>query len=226
MTTAFFRTLILYFILMLGLRLMGKRQIGELEPSELVLTLIISDLAAVPMQDFGIPLLTGIIPILTLLCITMLLSVLTMHSVKFRALVCGRPSIIVENGKLHQREMKKNRFTIDELMEELRMKGVTDLSTVKYAILETNGQVSVLPYANQLPATAEQLNVTPDDVGLPIVVVNDGRVLDHNLRTRGLDRTWLDKQLKAYKLHDPREVFLLTVDEQNRVYLVEKEALR
>ena len=226
MTTAFFRTLILYFILMIGLRLMGKRQIGELEPSELVLTLIISDLASVPMQDFGIPLLTGIIPILTLLCITMLLSVLTMHSVKFRALVCGRPSIIVENGKLHQREMKKNRFTIDELMEELRMKGVTDLSTVKYAILETNGQVSVLPYANQLPATAEQLNVTPDDVGLPIVVVNDGRVLDHNLRTRGLDRTWLDKQLKAYKLHDPREVFLLTVDEQNRVYLVEKEALR
>ena len=106
------------------------------------------------------------------------------------------------------------------------MKGVTDLSTVKYAILETNGQVSVLPYANQLPATAEQMNVTPDDVGLPLVIVNDGRVLDHNLRTRGLDHAWLDRQLKAHKLHNPRQVFLLTVDEQNRVYLVEKEALQ
>ena len=133
---------------------------------------------------------------------------------------------IIKNGKLKQAEMKKNRFTIDELMEELRMKGVTDLSTVKYAILETNGQVSVLPYANQLPATAEQMNVTPDDVGLPLVIVNDGRVLDHNLRTRGLDHAWLDKQLKAHKLHNPRQVFLLTVDEQNRVYLVEKEALQ
>ena len=179
MVIAFLRTIILYLLIIAGIRLMGKRQVGELEPSELVLALIIADLAAVPMQDFGIPLLTGIIPILTLLCITMLLSVLTMHSVKFRALVCGRPSIIVENGRLHQREMKKNRFTIDELMEELRMKGVTDLSTVKYAILETNGQVSVLPYANQLPATAEQMNVTPDDVGLPLVIVNDGPQPSH-----------------------------------------------
>ena len=161
MVIAFLRTVILYLLIIAGIRLMGKRQVGELEPSELVLALIIADLAAVPMQDFGIPLLTGIIPILTLLCITMALSVLTMKNVKFRAIVCGRPSIIVENGTLHQREMQKNRFTVDELMEELRMKGITDLSTVKYAILETNGRLSVLPYANQLPVTAEQMNVTP-----------------------------------------------------------------
>ena len=176
MVIAFLRTVILYLLIIAGIRLMGKRQVGELEPSELVLALIIADLAAVPMQDFGIPLLTGIIPILTLLCITMALSVLTMKNVKFRAIVCGRPSIIVENGTLHQREMQKNRFTVDELMEELRMKGITDLSTVKYAILETNGRLSVLPYANQLPVTAEQMNVTPEDVGLPVVVINDGRV--------------------------------------------------
>ena len=226
MVIAFVRTIILYLLIIVGIRLMGKRQVGELEPSELVLALIIADLAAVPMQDFGIPLLTGIIPILTLLCITMILSVLTMRSVKFRAIVCGRPSIIVENGKLHQREMQKNRFTVDELMEELRMKGVTDLSTVKYAILETNGQISVLPYANQLPVTAQQMNLTPDDIGLPLVVINDGRVLDHNLRIRGLDRIWLDKQLKDHKIHRPQDVFLLTVDEQNRVYLIEKEALK
>ena len=127
---------------------MGKRQVGELEPSELVLSLIIADLASVPMQDYGIPLLTGVVPILTLLSLTMILSVLTMKSVRFRALLCGRPSIVIQNGSLDQREMARNRLTLDELLEELRGKGYTDLSAVKYAILETNGQLSVLPYAN------------------------------------------------------------------------------
>ena len=223
MVIAFIRTIILYLLIIVCIRLMGKRQVGELEPSELVLALIIADLAAVPMQDFGIPLLTGIIPIFTLLSVTMIISVLTMKSVRFRALLCGRPSIIVENGKVHQREMKKNRFTVDELMEELRMKGITDLSTVKYAILETNGQISVLPYANQLPVTAEQMNVTPEDVGLPLVIINDGRVLDHNLKTRGLNREWLHKQLDERHVRHTEDIYLLTVDEQNRVYFVVKE---
>ena len=137
------RTVILYLLIIAGVRLMGKRQVGELEPSELVLDLLIADLAAVPMQDFGIPLLSGILPIFTLLCVTMMLSVLTMKSIRFRAIICGRPSIIIENGQINQREMRKNRFTVDELNEELRGQGVTDFSTVKYAILETNGRVSV-----------------------------------------------------------------------------------
>ena len=223
MVIAFLRTIILYLLIIAGVRLMGKRQVGELEPSELVLALIIADLAAVPMQDFGIPLLTGIIPILTLLCITMILSVLTMKSVRFRAIICGRPSIIVENGRLVQREMRRNRFTVDELMEELRMKGVTDLSKVKYAILETNGQISVLPYANQLPATAEQMGLAPEEPGLPVVLIDDGRVLDHNLKLRGLDRAWLDRQLKKQGVRRSEDVFLLTLDEQNRTYFVPKE---
>lgn len=223
MVIAFLRTIILYLLIIAGIRLMGKRQVGELEPSELVLALIIADLAAVPMQDFGIPLLSGIVPILTLLCITMIISVLSMKSVKFRAVICGRPSIIVENGRLHQREMKKNRFTVDELMEELRMKGITDISTVKYAILETNGQISVLPYANQLPVTAEQMSVFPDEQGLPIVIINDGRVLDHNLKTRGLDEKWLEKRLREHQVRSPRDVYLLTVDEQGRVYFAGKD---
>ena len=224
MVIAFLRTIILYLLIIAGVRLMGKRQVGELEPSELVLALIIADLAAVPMQDFGIPLLTGIIPILTLLCITMILSVLTMKSVRFRAIICGRPSIIVENGRLVQREMRRNRFTVDELMEELRMKGVTALSKVKYAILETNGQISVLPYANQLPATAEQMGLAPEEPGLPVVLIDDGRVLDHNLKLRGLDRAWLDRQLKKQGVRSSEDVFLLTLDEQNRTYFVPKEA--
>ena len=224
MVIAFLRTIILYAFIIIGIRLMGKRQVGELEPSELVLALLISDLAAVPMQDFGIPLLTGLIPILTLLCLTMALSVLTMKSVRFRAVLCGRPSVIVENGKLRQREMQKNRFTLDELMEELRMKGITDLSTVKYAILETNGQISVLPYAAQQPVTAQQMGLNPQDPGLPMVLINNGRVIDRALRSRGLNEEWLEKQLHQHHVSRTEDVFLLTVDEENTVYLAKKEA--
>lgn len=223
MIIAFLRTIILYLLIIAGIRLMGKRQVGELEPSELVLALIIADLAAVPMQDFGIPLLSGIIPILTLLCITMIISVLTMRSVRFRAIICGRPSIIVEDGKILQKEMKRNRFTVDELMEELRMKGVTDISTVKYAILETNGQISILPRAADLPVTASQMGIETPEPGLPVVVINDGRVLDHNLAARGLNRAWLDRQLTAHKIKSAGDVFLLTVDGQNQVYLAAKD---
>ena len=130
---------------------MGKRQVGELEPSELVLSLIIADLAAVPMQDFGIPLLTGVIPILALLAMTMILSVLTMKSIRFRALLCGRPSVVIRRGEIDQREMRRNRLTVDELLEELRSRGYTDPQKVEYAILETSGQLSVLPRAAEKP---------------------------------------------------------------------------
>ena len=223
MVIAFVRTVILYLLIIAGIRLMGKRQVGELEPSELVLALIIADLAAVPMQDFGIPLLSGIIPILTLLSITMIISVLSMKSVKFRALLCGRPSIIVENGKLKQTEMKKNRFTVDELMEELRMKGITDISTVKYAILETNGQISVLPFADQKPPSAKDMGVTPEEAGLPLVIINDGRLLEHNLRLRGYEENWLEKQLTSHGDKRADQVYLLTADELGRVYFAPKE---
>lgn len=226
MVIAFVRTIILYLLIIVGVRLQGKRQVGELEPSELVLALIIADLAAVPMQDFGIPLLSGIIPILTLLCLTLLISMLSMKSVRFRALICGRPSIIVENGKLHQQEMSKNRFTVDELMEELRMKGITDISTVKYAILETNGQISVLPFSNQTPLRAKDMNIPVDEGGLPLVIVNDGRILDHNLKTRGYDHVWLEKQLKLHGAKKAEDIYLLTADEMGRVYCALKEEVK
>ena len=202
---------------------MGKRQVGELEPSELVLSLIIADLASVPMQDYGIPLLTGVVPILTLLSLTMILSVLTMKSVRFRALLCGRPSIVIQNGSLDQREMARNRLTLDELLEELRGKGYTDLSAVKYAILETNGQLSVLPYANQKPPAARDLKVTVSELGLPRVLVSDGRLMEHNLKLLGHDRPWLDKQLTQRGCRDLSSVFLLLADEADGIYLAKKE---
>ena len=224
MVTAFIRTILLYGILMVGLRLMGKRQIGELEPSELVLTLIISDLAAVPMQDFGIPLVNGVMPIITLFSLSMLLSFFSLKSVKFRDLVCGHPTILVQNGKVQQQAMAKNRFTVDELFEELRSQGLSDLASVKYAILETNGSVSILPYIKDSPVTPQVLQLSPqDDVTLPLVVINDGRVIQRSLEARGLDQDWLDKQLSKRNIPHPKYVFLLTVDETGTVVCVPKE---
>jgi uncharacterized membrane protein YcaP (DUF421 family) len=223
MFTGLARTVILYILIIAGIRLMGKRQVGELEPSELVLSLIIADLASVPMQDFGIPLLAGIIPILTLLSLTMIFSLLAMKSLKFRAMLCGQPSVVIRNGLVDQREMARNRLTVDELLEELRCKGYTDLSMVKYAILETNGQLSVLPYANQKPPTARQLKVPVEEGGLPLVVVSDGKLLEENLRVLGRDRNWLDKQLAQRDCRSLDLVFLMLVDQADGIYLVRKD---
>ena len=207
MITAFVRTIILYFLIVVGMRLMGKRQIGELEPSELVLTMMISDLAAVPMQDFGIPLLSGLLPILTLLALSLLLSQLSLRSLRLR-----------------EDAMRKNRFTIDELMEELREQGVTRIEDVKYAVLENSGQLTVFPWTAQQPPTAEQLGLgLEDDVTLPMVIINDGRVIHRNLTACGRDENWLRKQLSREKASSPREIFLLTLDEQGQVFCVRKE---
>lgn len=223
MFTTLVRTVILYLIIIAGIRLMGKRQVGELEPSELVLSLLIADLASVPMQDQGIPLLAGIIPILTLLSLAMIFSVATMKSITLRAILCGRPSVVIRSGKFDQEEMRRNRLTVDELLEELRIQGYTDLSVVKYAILETNGQLSVLPYANQKPPAARDMKVSVKEGGLPRVVVSDGRLLERNLKALGHDRPWLDKQLSQRGCRDLSRVFLLLVDEADAVYFAEKE---
>lgn len=222
MITAVIRTVILYLLIIVGIRLMGKRQIGQLEPSELVLSLLIADLAAVPMQDFGIPLLMGIIPILTLLCLSTILSVLTVKSIRFRALLCSRPSIVVQDGQILIKEMVKNRFTVDELMEELRVAGITDLSSVKYAVLETTGRISVLPKAEEKPVTVKDMKLPAQDNGLPVILISDGRILSQNLKIRNLTEAWLKKQLRQRDVQDIRHVFLMTVDEKGHIYLAEK----
>jgi len=213
---------VLYLLIIAGLRLLGKRQLGELEPSELTLALIIADLASVPMQDNGTPLLSGIVPILVLLCIATILSVLSARSIRFRSLLCGRPSIVVENGMVLEGELRKNRLTVDELMEELRIQGCPDFRDVKFAVLETNGVLSVIPYAAQAPVTAAQMGFTPDEPGLSIILISDGRVMGSNLKARGYGEAWLQKQLEHHGLHSPRQVFLLTADELGRTYCVPK----
>lgn len=227
MSTAFLRTVILYLMIMLGLRLTGKRQIGQLEPAELALTMMISDLATVPMQDFGIPLLAGVIPILTLLALSTLFSYCSLKSLRFRAFVCGTPAILIEDGRICQDVLRKNRFTLDELMEELRGQGVLDINTVKYAVLETSGHLSVLLRADRQPLTAQQIAAAvEDDVLLPTVVINDGRVMAENLRQAGRDENWLRQQLQKRKIKHPRDVFLLSVDEGGNVVCQLKEDAR
>ncbi|MBP1736747.1 MAG: hypothetical protein H6Q60_628 [Oscillospiraceae bacterium] len=223
MTIAIIRTIVLYLFIILGIRLLGKRQIGELEPTEFVFALIIADLAAVPMQDYGIPLLAGIVPIMTLLCLASVISVLNLKSVRLRNLLDGTPSILVENGKIRQREMTKNRCTVDELLEELRLKGYPDIGMVKYAIWETNGQLTVLPYAKEQPVPAKDLQLSPADPTLPRIIINDGQVLHQTLQKRGLDDVWLQKQLASSGVKSPKEVFLMTVDDNNQVYCSVKE---
>ena len=223
MITALLRTVILYFLIMTGLRLMGKRQIGELEPSELVLTMMISDLATVPMQDFGIPLLAGVIPILTLLSLSMLLSQLSLLSLRFRELMCGTPSILIRNGKLQQDAMRKNRYTLDELLEQLRGQGYVSVDEVRWAVLENSGQLSILPWARQRPPTAEELGLTPEEDELPFILINDGRIVRRNLAHSGRNEAWLQKELRRTG-HSAGEIFLLTVDGSGKVLCIPKEA--
>ena len=224
MMTAFFRTVILYILIMGGLRLLGKRQIGELEPSELVLTMMLSDLATVPMQDFGIPLLAGVIPICTLLALSLLMSQLSLQSLRFREMVCGRPSVLIREGVIQQKTMRENRYTLDELLEELREQGYGDLREVKYAILENSGQLSILPWAKYAPVTAEQLGLeVREESSLPTILINDGQVLPKKLQQLGKDAAWLTHALRAQGFSSPKDVFLCSIDEAGSITCIKKE---
>lgn len=220
------RTMILYLLIIAGLRLLGKRQLGELEPTELTLTLIIADLASVPMQDNGIPLLTGLIPIIVLLSLASILSVLSTKSIRFRTLLCGRPSIVISDGKVMEDELRRNRLTVDELLEELRIQGHTDLNTIEFAILESNGQLSVILRASQQPVTAEQMEIPTQETGLPVIIISDGHLLDKVLIAQGRSEKWLYRRLASHGLTSPKQVFLLTVDGAGNTYCVPKEVSR
>ena len=218
------RTLIIYFSLLLTLRLLGKRQLGEMELSEFVVAALIADLAAHPLQDMGIPLLNGLLPILVLFSCEILIAGLSLKSIRLRSLIFGKPSLLIVKGRILQQEMLRNRFTLDELMQELRAQGVTDPQEVEYGVLETNGKLSLILSPAQRPVTAAQLKLPSEDKGYPSIVISDGRVLEGNLRHLGLDRGWLEKELHAHGADSPRQVFLLTANPAGLVYYAAKEA--
>ena len=223
MAIIFVRTVILYFAILISMRIMGKRQLGEMEISEFIVAALIADLAATPLQDIGIPLLNGLVPIIIMFCFEIIIAGLNMRSVKLRKLTYGRPEIIVRGGKIIREAMQKNRFTLDELMQELRAQGLTDTAQVEYAVLETNGQLSIILKSGDQPATASQMGVDADDVSYAHIIINEGRILDNNLELLGRDRRWLSNELKRQNFRSADEVYILTLSESGRVFCQAKE---
>ena len=222
MFISYIRTILLYLVLIFGMRLLGKRQIGQLEPSEFVVAMLIADLASIPMQDPGLPLHAGLVPILTVLGLELTLSGLVMRSVLFRRVFCGKPVILVENGKLLQKNMRSTRVSLDELTSHLREKGILDLNTVQYAILETDGELSVFPYPKDSPATAKDAGIQAGKQYMPITIINDGYISKTNLQKAGKDRAWL-RQVLLQRRTTPKETFLLTVDSADHILWLPKE---
>ncbi len=224
MIILFLRTLIVYVTLLAVLRLLGKRQLGEMELSEFVVAALIADMAAHPLQDLGIPLINGLVPMLTLFCCEVLIAGVSLKSIRLRKLLFGKPSLLITRGVIDQREMRKNRFTLDELTQELRSQGAMDLSKIEYAILETNGKLTVIPFPAEKPVTAAMLGLGVEDGGCPFILICDGRVLSENLRRSGKDEAWLRDELQRRGAKSAREVFLLSVNAAGQVYYCAKEA--
>lgn len=219
MAIVFIRTIILYFTILISMRLMGKRQLGELEISEFIVAALVADLAASPLQDIGIPLLNGLIPIIVLFCLEIIIAGISMKSVKMRAKLFGKPSVIIQHGKICIDEMLKNRFTLDELMQELRSKSVTDITTIDYALLETNGQLNLILKQDEQPLTAKAMGIALREAGYPHIIINEGRILTDNLQLLGRDEKWLRKQLGN---KSPEEIYLFTLSDTGNIYCQER----
>ena len=221
MLIPFARTLILYLAIILALRLMGKRQVGEMQPSELVVTILVSAVASVPMQDIDIPLSHGLVPVLTLIAAEVLISALTLKSSRLRQLLSGKPVPVICSGRLDQNALKKLRLSTDDLLEDLRLNGSVDLR--QFAQLETNGQLSVLLRSGDAPATPSQLGQKVSQA-LPMhTLVADGALREDSLRQLGQSRDWLERILKAGGIRTLAEVFLFCADENGDHFLIKKE---
>ncbi|MEG1254206.1 DUF421 domain-containing protein [Clostridium sp.] len=205
------RTIILYIYLVFIMRLMGKRQIGELEPVDLVVALMISELAALPMGDNRIPLIYALVPITTLVFLQMVTSFLELKSERFRSLLSGKPSIIIKDGVVNIQELKHLRYNLDDLLSELRLKGYFNLNEIHFAILETDGDISVLPYKPYEPPTRNDLNVEVDNEPLPMPVILDGIINFENLKSLEKDKYWLEKELIHNNIKNPKDVFIAIV---------------
>jgi len=219
---SYIRTIILYLTMIVVIRIMGKRQIGQMEPSEFVVTMMVANLATIPMEDDGIALFAGLVPICVILGAELVLSFLNLKSSKLRRLLCGKPVILIENGNILQQNLRKARISLDELTGHLREKDVLDLNAVQYAILETNGNLSVFPYPKEMPASARDAGIKVRQQSLPITIISDGELMEHNLAIAKKDKKWLKKVLEEHKA-ELRDTWLLTVDKFNHVTFFRKE---
>ena len=217
MLVTFFRAIVLYIIVLIVMRLMGKREIGQLQPFELAISIMIADLAASPMAETGIPITNGIMPILGLLVMHLIISMINIKSHKAREIICGKPSMLIFRGKIDEKVLKKERFTINELEERLRDSDIFNIGDVEYAILETSGQVTVIPKPNKRPATPEDFNIEPLYEGIPYDLVVDGKVMYQNLEKIGKNYEWLRKQTQKFGIK-PEDALVVTIDGDNKFF--------
>lgn len=222
MLITFFRAIVLYLVVLIVMRLMGKREIGQLQPFELAISIMIADLASIPMTEIGIPIFNGIVPILGLLVMHLVISVINLKSLRAREIICGKPSILIYRGKINEKALLKERFTINELEERLRGNNVVNLGDVEYAILETSGQVTVIQKPEKRNTIPEDFNILPEYEGIPYDLVIDGKVMEANLQAIGKNYNWLKKQTEKFGIK-PEEALVITLDGKGQIFCQKKE---
>lgn len=222
MLTVILRTILIYFIVLLVVRLMGKREIGQLSPFDFVVAIIIAEVAALPMEQPEIPLLRGLMPLFVLAVLEIGFSYAALHSRWLRYFVCGSPQVVIRDGQILHREMRRARYNLDDLLSQLREKGYPDPAEVAVAVLENSGELSVIPRSECRPVTREDLNLGPVATGLPLILIADGEVLRPNLAAVKRDETWLEQELKARGLSF-QEVFLAALAPDGRLFVSPRE---
>ena len=222
MLITFFRSIVLYIIVLIVMRLMGKREIGQLQPFELAISIMIADLATIPMTEIGIPIFNGIIPILGLLLMHLIISIINLKSLKGREIICGKPTILIYRGKIDEKALKKERFTINELQEKLRGNNIVNLGDVEYAILETSGEVTIIQKPEKRGTIPEDFNIKPDYEGIPYDLVIDGKIMNQNLKILGKNYSWLKKQVEKFGIK-PEEALIVTIDGKGQIFCQKKE---
>lgn len=223
MFVVFVRGLILYILVVIVMRMMGKRQMAQMQPFELVITLMIADLAATPMENTGVPLINGIVPIITLLSVQVIASYISLKSERFREIICGRPRIIINKGSIVQSELKSLRINLNDLMEQLRSKDYHDISDVEFAILETNGDISVIPKVEQRQVKTSDFNLSLPYEDIPVTLILDGKLNQKNLSTTGRNINWLIEELKQLGISAIEDVFFAFMSSDNKLYAQRKD---
>lgn len=222
MAVVLIRASILYVVITFSLRLMGKRQLGELQPSELVVTILISNIAAIPVEDASVPMIMGIVPILTLVCLDVIVSAIMLKSPKFRRLMIGSPRVIISEGVLLQQEMRRLRYSIDDIIEAMHEEQIFDLSEVHYAIVETNGKIHFLQKKDYAPATREDVGKGGSTQDPPSVIIRDGIEDDEKLKTLGLGSGWV-RNILIENHTQMSEVFIMTADKNGKYSMIKKQ---
>ena len=223
MLITFFRSIVLYIIVLIVMRLMGKREIGQLQPFELAISIMIADLATIPMTEIGIPIFNGIIPILGLLLMHLIISIINLKSLRGREIICGKPTILIYRGKIDEKALKKERFTINELQEKLRGNNIVNLGDVEYAILETSVEVTIIQKPEKRGTIPEDFNIKPDYEGIPYDLVIDGKIMNKNLKSIGKNYSWLKKQVEKFGIK-PEEALVVTIDGKGQIFCQKKES--